>query len=264
MTPFLKWAGGKRWLVSDTSFRFPEFSGRYIEPFLGGGAVYFHLRPERAFLSDINPRLIEVYSAIQSDWKKVEKELRRLHTLHTKNFYYQERSRARRTEHTRAAQFLYLNRTCWNGLYRENLKGQFNVPIGTKTQVIIEGEDFSEISVALRGAKLACRDFEPAIKQAKRGDLVFLDPPYTTAHNLNGFVKYNQKIFSWEDQVRLKECVDVALGRGAKVVLTNADHESIHELYKNAEVCRSMSRASVISGSSQYRRTISEAVYVFE
>lgn len=231
MKPFIKWAGGKRWLTSDPTFDLPDFTGCYIEPFLGSGAVFFYTEPQQAILSDINPRLIEVYQTVRDDWQRVLLELKRLQRLHSKTFYYEERSRKRKTPHTRAAQFLYLNRTCFNGLYRENLKGIFNVPIGTKDKVVFEDESFSEISSALSCASISTADFAVTIAKASDGDLVFADPPYTTAHNMNGFIKYNQNIFSWQDQIRLKDALLEAVSRGAKVVLTNADHESIRDLY---------------------------------
>ncbi|WP_205961711.1 DNA adenine methylase [Pararhodobacter oceanensis] len=263
MKPFIKWVGGKRWLVANRDFNFPTFTGRYVEPFLGGGAVFFHLQPKQSILADLNPKLIETYQAIRDDWRRCESELYRLQKLHSKEFYYEERSRVRRTPHTRAAQFLYLNRTCWNGLYRENLKGQFNVPIGTKDRVIFEDESFEKISEALGSVEIYCKDFEDTISMAVAGDLVFADPPYTTAHNLNGFVKYNQNIFSWADQIRLKESLMEAVNRGVKVVMTNADHESIHNLYDGLGVYASLNRASVVAGNSNYRSVTSEAVYVF-
>ena len=263
MKPFLKWAGGKRWLVENQQFELPEFEGRYIEPFLGGGAVYFHVAPKRAVLSDVNPNLISVYRAVRSDWRRVEIELKKMQRLHSSDYYYEERSRLRRTIYTKAAQFLYLNRTCWNGLYRENLSGKFNVPIGTKSQVIMPDDDFEGASKALQNAKLVACDFEDTIKIATTGDLVFLDPPYTTAHNTNGFVKYNQKIFSWDDQIRLRDCVEAASCRGAKVVMTNANHQTIRELYAALGSPNIISRYSVISGSPDSRGQTTEALYMF-
>lgn len=264
LKPFIKWAGGKRWLTADPSFTIPEFTGRYIEPFLGGGAVFFHTAPQEAILSDVNPRLIEVYLSIRDNWQQVLTELKRLQRLHSKPFYYEERSRKRKTAHTRAAQFLYLNRTCFNGLYRENLKGEFNVPIGTKDRVIFAGEDFSAISAVLSGVSIRVADFAVTIAEASAGDLIFADPPYTTAHNMNGFVKYNQNIFTWQDQIRLKNVLLEAVERGAKVVLTNADHESIRDLYDLHGVYRPIGRASVMAGKSAYRNKTTEALYVFE
>lgn len=263
LKPFIKWAGGKRWLVKQGAFKLPEFQGKYIEPFLGGGAVFFHHAPARALLSDINPRLIEVYQAVKDDWHLVLQELRRMQRLHSKTFYYEERARVRKATHTRAAQFLYLNRTCFNGLYRENLSGKFNVPIGTKDQVILPDDDFETASNLLKNATLKSCDFEEALSEAVEDDLVFLDPPYTTAHNSNGFLKYNQKIFSWDDQTRLKGCVQEAKARGAKIILTNADHESIVNLYSELGEPERVYRPSVISGSVGARGAVSEALYQF-
>ncbi len=264
MKPFIKWAGGKRWLVKKDDFSLPKFSGTYVEPFLGGGAVFFHTQPKKSILSDVNPKLIGVYKAVRSDWESVTEHLAEMEKKHSKEYYYQERGCTRLTDAEKAAQFLYLNRTCWNGLYRENLKGEFNVPIGTKTKVIFEDEDFSEISKILKNAELNTCDFEETIDRAGEGDLVFADPPYTTAHNMNGFVKYNQKIFSWSDQLRLKNAIERAIGRGATVVLTNADHESIHKLYEGISKHESVERASVISGKKQFRTKTTEAIYVFQ
>ena len=263
MKPFIKWAGGKRWLLDNEQFFLPDFDGRYIEPFLGGAAVFFHLAPERSILSDVNPRLINTYKAVQSDWRLVENELKKMQKLHSKEYYYQERDRKRRKSHTKAAQFLYLNRTCWNGLYRENLSGKFNVPIGTKSQVILADDNFEGVNKLLRNATLMVCDFEETLATAGKGDLVFLDPPYTTAHNTNGFVKYNQKIFSWDDQIRLRQCAEAASQRGAKIVLTNANHETIHQLYSDLGAPEIVSRNSVISGNASARGKTTEVLYVF-
>ncbi|MEM7068614.1 MAG: Dam family site-specific DNA-(adenine-N6)-methyltransferase [Pseudomonadota bacterium] len=261
--PFIKWAGGKRWLVDGNKLELPKFDGKYIEPFLGGGALFFHIAPKRALLSDINSKLINTYRAIRSDWHRVEIELKKMQSQHSKDFYYEERDRLRKTPHTMAAQFLYLNRTCYNGLYRENLSGKFNVPIGTKTQVILADDDFEGASKSLRNASIAVCDFEESLDAAIQGDLVFLDPPYTTAHNTNGFVKYNQKIFSWEDQIRLRRSVEAALHRGAKIVMTNANHQSICELYSDLGQPEILSRTSVMSGKSPSRGQTTEAIFVF-
>lgn len=263
LKPFIKWAGGKRWLLDDASFALPGFTGRYIEPFLGGGAVFFHIGPAASILSDVNARLIATYRAIRDEWQLVQKGLQDFQVHHSKDFYYAERKREHEASHLRAAQFLYLNRTCFNGLYRENLRGEFNVPIGTKTQVILADDDFKRASRLLAAADLRVSDFEAVVAEAGDGDLVFVDPPYTTAHNCNGFLKYNQTIFTWEDQKRLKSAIGDAKARGARVVLTNADHESIHELYEGLGTPQVVSRKSVISGSASSRRVTTEALFVF-
>lgn len=263
MKPFIKWAGGKRWLLANPNFSLPSFSGRYIEPFLGGGAVFFHLAPSHAILSDANERLIATYRSIRDEWQLVQSSLSVFQTRHSKEFYYEERGRHHSASHLRAAQFLYLNRTCFNGLYRENLKGEFNVPIGTKTQVVLPDDDFEKASELLAMADLRSGDFEPVIAEAQEGDLVFVDPPYTTAHNVNGFIKYNQKIFTWDDQKRLMSSIGNAKRRGAKVVLTNADHESIHTLYADLGEATVVSRPSVIAGTVGSRRGTTETLFIF-
>ncbi|WP_421871851.1 DNA adenine methylase [Nitratireductor rhodophyticola] len=253
LKPFLKWAGGKRWLFESGQFSLPNFTGRYIEPFLGGGAVFFENQPKNAVLSDSNRRLIELFTVIRDELEEFE-ELMRMHAkAHSKSYYYELRSKRLRKPSTRAAQFLYLNRTCWNGLYRENLKGQFNVPIGTKQTVIFETDDFLAWSRALQGTRLIHRDFENAIDEAEEGDFVFVDPPYTVRHNMNGFVKYNQNIFAWHDQVRLRDALRRASDRGVSFAMTNADHESIRELYAGFGEQRQLGRYSVIAGKSVYR-----------
>jgi DNA adenine methylase len=256
--PFLKWAGGKRWLASRIINLIPHDHSRYLEPFLGSGAVYFTLGPRRAVLSDVNSELIETYQTIKSDWVKVQEELALHHRRHSKEYYYRMREMKPRTAHTKAARFIYLNRTCWNGLYRVNLKGKFNVPIGTKTNVLLESDNFEVTSNALQSAEIRCADFEATIDSATKGDVIFADPPYTVHHNHNGFIKYNEQIFSWEDQVRLHESLQRAIGRGAKVILTNANHESVRNLYKHEFELQAMSRKSVIAGSTQARKSYEE------
>jgi DNA adenine methylase len=258
LKPFLKWAGGKRWLFDSGQFSFPAYPGRYIEPFLGGGAAFFSTRPSNAILSDANMRLIELYSAIRDELADFEQFLRAHASAHSKEYYYEMRDRVFNTRPARAAQFLYLNRTCWNGLYRENLKGKFNVPIGTKQTVIFEADNFAEWSDALRDTRIECRDFEDAIDEARSGDFVFVDPPYTVRHNMNGFVKYNQNIFAWDDQVRLRDALKRASARGAMFALTNADHESVRELYSGFGRHQQLTRHSVIAAKSAHRSRSTE------
>lgn len=259
--PFVKWAGGKRWLLSRPEFRIPKFEGRYLEPFVGGGAVFFHVLPSRGLLSDANPRLIETYAAIKHDWAAVYAHLKKYVALHSPEHYYQERREARDAPDARAAQFIYLNRTCFNGLYRENLSGQFNVPIGKKTQVLRPDDNFEGVSKALANIDLECQDFAETIDGAASGDFVFADPPYTVAHNANGFIEYNQKIFRWEDQVRLKSSIAAALKRGVIVFVTNANHASIIDLYSDLGQPMIIPRNSKISGKLNGRGQSTEVLY---
>lgn len=262
IVPFLKWAGGKRWLVSS----YPDFLAhpfdRYIEPFLGSGAVFFHLAPKNSILADRNEELIETYQAIKDDWKCVVQELKKHHNNHSKKYYYSIRDSKPRNSHTRAARFIYLNRTCWNGLYRVNLKGKFNVPLGTKTNVVLDTDDFEAVAELLKNADLRVSDFKTVIDIAGCGDLVFVDPPYTVKHNLNGFVKYNETLFSWEDQIRLRDCILNATKRGALVVLTNAYHRSVIKLYQDVGMHHRLQRKSILAADSKKRKLCDELLVV--
>jgi DNA adenine methylase len=257
-TPFLKWAGGKRWLASKVRALAPSSYNRYIEPFLGSGAIYFAIEPRKSILSDINPALIDCYIAIRDEWPTVQRLLEEHHAYHCPEYYYVMRKTKFRNLAKRAAQFIYLNRTCWNGLYRVNLKGEFNVPIGTKTAVVMGTDDFEWTSDLLNTADVVCCDFEKTIDRACRDDFIFVDPPYTAHHNMNGFLKYNEKLFSWADQIRLLHALERAVRRGAKVLVTNANHASVKDLYKNFPKRSPIPRKSVLAGDPAFRSGIDE------
>ncbi|EPM3904919.1 DNA adenine methylase [Pseudomonas aeruginosa] len=252
LQPIVKWAGGKRWLVRKASGLFPADYNRYIEPFLGGAAVFFHMQPKVALLSDVNAELINLYAAVKSDWEAVLDELKVHQLRHSKEYYYKVRSLVPENSIAGAARMLYLNRTCWNGLYRVNLKGQFNVPIGTKSNVLMDADIFPSVAKLLQDAELKVSDFESSIDEAEEGDFIFVDPPYTVKHNFNGFIKYNEDLFCWEDQVRLKHAVERAANRGAKILILNANHESIAHLYGDFEQVV-LSRSNVLAGKSEFR-----------
>jgi len=258
VNPFLKWAGGKRWLATSAFNIFPKKYGRYIEPFLGGGAVFFKALPQNALLSDLNSDLTCTYQAIQTDWKAVQEKLEIHHQNHSNDYYYETRDKVTHELFAKAARFIYLNRTCWNGLYRVNQKGEFNVPRGSKNTVIFDPEEFRYVSEKLKNSVILNQDFEASVSTAKAGDFLYLDPPYTVNHNLNGFLKYNEKIFSWNDQVRLRDAAVEASKRGAMITISNANHESIWELYKGFFEIQVIERMSVISGKVSGRGNTSE------
>lgn len=258
LKPFLKWAGGKRWLVEKHRDVFPSFSGKYVEPFLGGGSVFFYIAPEKSLISDVNGRLIECYKMMRDDPVGIETALMRHHKNHSADYYYHMREKYFKRSTERAAQFIYLNRTCFNGLYRVNKNGTFNVPIGTKTKIIDGREDFYSISEFLSRADIECSDFEITIDSAENDDFIFVDPPYTVKHDLNGFLKYNEKIFSWDDQVRLRDAILRAHKRGAKILLTNAAHASVVKLYEGIGKHRFIQRSSVLAGKSGARGSVRE------
>lgn len=262
--PFLKWAGGKRWFVKKHSDLFPEQYNRYIEPFLGSGAVFFHLQPQNAILGDLSTDLIGTYQAIKDDWRLVYRYLKEHRKNHSKDYYYKVRSSMLTSPASKAAKFIYLNRTCWNGLYRVNLKGQFNVPIGTSDSVIFQDDDFEEISLLLQNVNLQATDFEYLLDKAIDGDLVFIDPPYTVRHNYNAFIKYNEKLFSWQDQERLFYAVKRAQNRGAHVIGTNAYHSSVRKLYRPHFKTKKTSRSSTISSKAETRSSYEELIIFTE
>lgn len=265
LTPFLKWAGGKRWFVHQHGHLFPKTYRRYIEPFLGGGAVYFHLRPEQAILGDINPEVIAAYKAIKEHWVGLKQSLAYHQRAHDENgdddYYYEVRGKSPKKLVQRASRMIYLNRTCFNGIYRVNKQGEFNVPRGDKDAVLMETDDFKAMAALLATAQLRVADFEDLINEASEDDLIFADPPYTVRHNLNGFIKYNEVLFSWADQERLAIALRRAASRGAKIVATNANHHSVRSLYSGWDfMTRAVSRFSQISADGSSRRQFEELI----
>ncbi|MDG9669451.1 Dam family site-specific DNA-(adenine-N6)-methyltransferase [Hahella sp. CR1] len=261
LTPFLKWAGGKRWLVQKYGSILPKKFNRYIEPFLGGGSVYFYLKPKSAVLGDINSDLVSAYNGIKENWQSIQRLLSIHQKKHCDEYYYSVRASNPTCIIDRAARFIYLNRTCFNGIYRVNLRGEFNVPRGSKNSVIQDTDNFEELSRVLSNAIIKTSDFETLVDLAQDGDLIFADPPYTVRHNLNGFIKYNEKLFSWDDQVRLANALFRARNRGAHIVLTNANHESVRELYTERDFdIETVSRYSSISAKSSSRSQYEEIV----
>lgn len=257
--PFLKWAGGKRWLAQRYESLIPSTFKVYHEPFLGGGAMFFAIRPRRAVLSDTNAELIACYGQMKSNPAKLFSALQSYSRQHSEDFYYDMRAAGPTRSVTRAARFLYLNRACFNGIYRVNLKGVFNVPKGDKDTIIFPYDDFLDVARRLSKASLSVSDFEKIINAAKRGDFCFCDPPYTVTHNKNGFIKYNEDLFSWADQVRLKDCLVRAHQRGVLWLSTNADHSALRALYD--ESCcyiAPVSRFSVIGGAGAVRGRFGE------
>lgn len=264
IAPFLKWAGGKRWFVRRHADLLPKSFNRYIEPFLGGGSVFFHLQPKEALLGDTNPDLIAAYRGIKQNWKGLVKSLQHHSRQHSDEHFYSVRDRRPTEAIPCASRMIYLNRTCFNGIYRVNQRGEFNVPRGTKNAVLLETDRFDQMAKLLEGADIRVADFEVLINEARAGDFVFADPPYTVRHNFNGFVKYNEKLFSWQDQERLAEALIRAKKRGVHILSTNANHSSIRELYdQDGFNLITTSRFSSISASSEHRKQFDELIISF-
>lgn len=226
---------------------------------MGSGALFFALQPKRAFLSDNNRELIDTYRQVRNNPNSVIKQLRAL--KNTEADYYAVRDSLPKDRAARAARMIYLSRLSFNGIHRVNLRGRFNVPYGYKAHLSpCDPDTIRAASLLLRNAKLSSGDFAKAVASAGAGDLVYFDPPYTTAHVNNGFIKYNARIFTWDDQKRLREVAQELRRRGCSVLVSNADHSSIRSLYKGFSEFR-ITRHSVIAASSEYRRRITECVF---
>lgn len=259
--PFLRWAGSKQALLQQIVPLLPKNYGRYYEPFLGSGALFFYLKPSRATLTDVSAELIGTWVGIRDHCKAIIDYLRPLKP-NKKKFYQIRENRSTETDQN-AAEFIYLNRTCWNGLYRVNSAGKFNVPYGApKTDFIFDEENFRACCRLLnrRGITIRCADFEDAAAKARCGDLVFFDPPYVTKHNFNGFRDWNERLFSWSDQVRLATVSKRLVRRGVRVVVSNAEHEDIAALYRGFAQA-SLRRASTLASDSSKRGPTTEALF---
>lgn len=235
--PFIKWAGGKASLVPKI-IPLVARGGyhRYFEPFLGGGAVFFALRPRAAVLSDSNPELINTYIQVRSNLPGVVELLHAHEARHNRDYYYKVRKRAPEDETERASWFIYLNRTCYNGLWRVNSKGEFNVPMGAyKHPTICDEPRLTAASQALKGARLACLQFDRALTASKQrpsvGDVVYLDPPYDPLSETSQFTGYTKESFNRADQGRLATVVRNLCERGVRVILSDSETPFVRSLY---------------------------------
>jgi DNA adenine methylase len=218
------------------------------------------LQPQRAALSDSCSELIATYLAVRDDPRTVLSYLRGWKP--DPDFYYRIRSRPSPGRLKHAAEFIYLNRMCWNGLYRVNAAGSFNVPYGRpKTDYPMDEPNVLACAktLAMRGVTIECEDFEHALTATQPGDLVFLDPPYVTGHNNNGFVDYNEVLFAWRDQQRLATLACNLASKGAHVVVTNAAHADVLALYPGFSKTE-LRRTSTIASSAKRRGPVAEAL----
>lgn len=241
--PFVKWAGGKGRLLSQLRPLLPPGVARmrHVEPFVGGGALFFSRRPHRALLTDVNHALVETYRAIRQDVDRVVEALEELAERHCKERYYQVREsynrKTRLAAPRRAAMFIYLNKTCFNGLHRVNRKGEFNVPYGSyKNPRILNEEGLRQASKLLQAAELRCASFESLLEHAKPGDFIYFDPPYEPISPTASFTSYARDGFSREDQRRLSEVFRALDRRGCKLMLSNSDVPFIRSLYRDFQV----------------------------
>lgn len=258
VSPVVKWPGGKRRLLPDIINLLPENYGDYFEPFLGGGALFFALLPQKAVLGDVNEELIYFYKNLIDNPNKIIKRLQSMKNCSDR--YYRIRSLHVKNGLEAAVRFLYLRRTCFNGLYRTNRNGDFNVPFGNNGRNIADdSENIIAAVEALKNAEIYCQDFEETCQMAGKGDLVFMDPPYTVTHENNNFIAYNAKIFTWEDQIRLRDLVRQLTDKKVKVIVTNAANYTIKELYSGLKIYTA-SRVSVLAAKKSARRLVNEFI----
>ena len=238
MEPFLRWAGGKRWLAPKLAPLIEDVlrrqGGDYAEPFAGSAAVFFHLAPKRAILSDLNADLIEAYWQIRIDYRPIEERLASWPV--EADFYNRLRSANPSCTVERAARFIYLNRTCYGGLHRENRQGQFNTPFGGGSRTpapVLAKRLLEKAHFVLQNVTLKVCDFEDVLSFAAENDVVFCDPTYSNV-NKGSFDRYGRTIFAWEEQLRLAEAANAAMERGALVIVSNGCFRDTIPLYRSA------------------------------
>jgi DNA adenine methylase len=237
LNPILKWVGGKRQMLKDIGRKLPETYGRYYEPFLGGGALFFALNPKRATISDLNPELMNVYLSVRDNVDEVIKRLSEY--KNEEGFFYETRKKRWEdlNKFEAAARTIFLNRTCFNGLYRVNKSGGFNVPFGKyKNPKIINIENLTEVSNALKNTTIICEDYLKVLKKAKSGDLIFLDPPYLPISEFSDFKRYTKEQFHKEDHLKLADEVRRLNAKGCYIILTNSNSPIVYELYKGFNI----------------------------
>ena len=239
--PFVKWVGGKRQLMQDLENNFPKQFSTYHEPFLGGGAVMFNLLTKKPQLScnvsDFNSDLILAYVTIRDKLGKLIESLEN----HSKNYhkdsaeyYYQVRKQESKQQIEKVSRLLFLNKTCFNGLYRVNKKGQFNVPIGRYTNPnIVNKDNLTAVSKTLQSKKIkiSCRDFEAVLGDAKKGDLVYFDPPYQPVSSTANFTSYTHRDFTEDDLERLAKLADQLHSKGCYVLLSNSNSKTVKDFF---------------------------------
>lgn len=263
--PFLQWVGGKREMIPQYRSFFPKKFNRYFEPFLGGGAMFFELLPKKSFLNDNNRELFEAYKGVRDFPEMVISILENLKEKHSQELYMHIRELDRKYDlfsdfrnYEIAARAIYLNQTCFNGVYRVNQKGQFNVPIGSSlNRLISDPSTILKASKILKKATLECVDFEEAVKNVRKGDLVFLDPPYYPISKHSDFTRYTKEKFYQEDQERLRDSVVKLSRKGAYIMLANSDCDFIRNLYRDFKIHTVQSSRS-LNCKSDKRGKVSE------
>ncbi len=239
--PIVKWVGGKRQLMFELLKNMPEDFNRYFEPFIGGGALFFYLQPDNAYISDMNEELINLYQVVRDSVDELIADLQK-HDI-SKEYFMEIRNIDRTEEYEnwsdvqKASRFIYLNRTCFNGMYRVNSQGQFNVPFGHyKNPRIVDENNLINCSNLLQRTEIKHADFSEILKKVKKGDFVYFDPPYVPLSETSSFTSYTKDGFDLDMQLSLRDVCDELDSMGVKFLLSNSDTQFVNELYENYNI----------------------------
>jgi len=270
LKPFVKWAGGKTQIINKLKEYFPQSFNNYFEPFVGGGALLFSVAPKKAIINDSNHELMCVYECLQSDelYMELLKVLNDFEVKHSEEFYYEIRSMDKEKEfsnlpiYVRAARMIYLNKACFNGLYRVNSKGYFNVPSGKKDKVhTYDKQNMEELRNYFRNNNITilCDDFKRAVKYAKTNDFVYFDPPYDTWDDKDSFTSYSKNVFGKKEQIELCETFKELSRNGVKVMLSNHNTTFINELYEGFNI-HVIEAKRIINSKADGRGNVQEVI----
>ena len=239
--PIVKWVGGKRQLMFELLKNMPKEYNRYFEPFIGGGALFFELQPDNAYISDMNEELINLYRVVRDNVNELIADLQK-HDI-SKEYFMEIRNIDRLEEYKnwsdiqKASRFIYLNRTCFNGMYRVNSKGEFNVPFGHyKNPRILDENNLINCSNLLQKTEIKHADFSEILKKVKKGDFVYFDPPYVPLSETSSFTSYTKDGFDMDMQFKLRDVCDELESMGVKFLLSNSDTKLVNELYENYNI----------------------------
>lgn len=262
--PIVKWAGGKRQLIFELLKNMPKSYNRYFEPFIGGGALFFELQPKNAYISDANEELINLYLVIKNNINELIEDLKK-HEV-SKEYFLQIRSIDRDYKYNKlsniqkASRFIYLNRTCFNGLYRVNSQGQFNVPFGHyKNPRIIDKHNLLNCSKLLQTTEIENADFSKILNHVKKGDFVYFDPPYAPLNATSSFTSYTKDGFNIDMQFKLRDVCDKLNSMGIHFLLSNSDTPLVNELYENYTI-KKVFASRTINANANGRGKITEVL----
>ena len=262
--PIVKWVGGKRQLMFELLKNMPKTYNRYFEPFIGGGALFFELQPQNGYISDMNEELINLYSVVQDDVYNLIDDLNK-HEI-SKDYFLKIRNIDRTEKYNKlsdiqkASRFIYLNRTCFNGMYRVNSQGQFNVPFGNyKNPRIVDAENLINCSKLLKNTEICCADFSEILNKVKKGDFVYFDPPYVPLNETSSFTSYTKDGFDLDMQFKLRDVCDELDSKGVMFMLSNSDTKLVNELYSNYEI-KKVFASRAINANGNGRGKITEVL----